>query len=49
MTLIIFFFLEMVFCMCIFPINMVNTQLISRPEKVCIFMITKKTYLVSSL
>ena len=25
----------------IFPINMINTQLISRPEKVCIFMITK--------
>ena len=24
-----------------FPVNMINTQLISRPEKMCIFMITK--------
>ena len=43
-TSIIFFFLHNGILHAkhrIFPINMINTQLISRPEKVCIFMINK--------
>ena len=43
-TLIIYFFLDEYILHAkyrIFPINMIITQLISRPEKVCMFMITK--------
>ena len=44
-TLIINYFSITVLCMqnivYFIYINMINTQLISRPEKVCIFMITR--------